>query len=363
MAGAVIPQIRPALRGITPYAAPTGRGRYRRLDANEGPPPAPRLLRELLVEAASRLSYYPEYTELRRLAAAHYGAPAGGIMPVCGADEGLRLVIGAFAGPGDRMVTVHPTFSMYTFYARLSGAAVTAVPLAPDFELNLDAVLEAVGGAALVVLASPNNPTARPIRPGDLACLLQLAPERPIILDETYAEFCGQNFIPWIERFPNLIILRTLSKARGLPGLRCGFVVGHPAVVSSLDTLRSPYNLAATAAWVGSAILAGDTGFRERLAAATTARATLQQELARLGVPVWPSVTHFCLIYLGGAAGSAASALAEQGILVRSLDDDLSGFIRVSVTGPDDTAAYLSAFTPWLAQHRPEPIPAAWRLP
>ncbi|HQF86297.1 MAG TPA: histidinol-phosphate transaminase [Acidobacteriota bacterium] len=362
MVGQVLPLVRPALRGITPYATPTGRDRYRRLDANEGPPPAPGLLRELLVEAASRLSYYPEYTELRRLAAVHYGAPAGGIMPVCGADEGLRLVIGAFAGPGDRMVTVRPTFSMYTFYAQLAGAAVTAVTLAPDFELDLNAVLEAAGGAALVVLASPNNPTARPIRPGDLARLLQLAPERPILLDETYAEFCGQNFIPWIERFSNLIILRTLSKARGLPGLRCGFVVGHPAVISSLDTLRSPYNLTATAAWVGSAFLAGDTDFRERLAAATTARATLQRELARLGVPVWSSVTHFCVFYLGDAAGSAASALAEQGILVRLLGDDLSGFIRVSVTGPEDTAVFLSAFTPWLTQRRPEPIPAAWRL-
>lgn len=362
MAGPVIPQIRPALRGITPYAAPTGRGEYRRLDANEGPPPAPGLLRELLVEAASRLSYYPEYTELRRLAAVHYGVPAGGIMPVCGADEGLRLVIGAFAGPGDRMVTVHPTFGMYTFYARLSGAAVTALPLAPDFEMNLAAVLEAADGAALVVLASPNNPTACRIRPVNLVRLLQLAPERPLLLDETYAEFCGQNFIPWIERFPNLIIVRTLSKARGLPGLRCGFVVGNPAVVSSLDTIRSPYNLTATAAWVGSALLAGDTDFRKRLAAATTARATLQQELARLGVPVWPSDTHFCLVYLGSAAGPAASALAEQGILVRLLLDDLSGFIRISVTGPEDTEAFLSAFTPWLAQHRLEPIPAAWRL-
>ncbi len=199
------------------------------------------------------------------------------------------------------------------------------------------------------MLASPNNPTARPIRSGDLAGLLELAPERPVLLDETYAEFCGQNFIPWIERFPNLIILRTLSKSRGLPGLRCGFIIGNPAVVSSLNTLRSPYNLTATAAWVGSAVLAGDTNFRERLAAATAARADLQRELARLGVPVWPSATHFCLLYLGGAAGSAASALAEQSILVRTLDDDLSGFIRVSVTGPDDVAGVLSAFTPWLS--------------
>ena len=363
MAGSALPQIRPALRGITPYATSTGRGEYRRLDANEGPPPAPGLLRELLVEAASRLSYYPEYTELRRQAAVHYGTAADGVLPVCGADEGLRLVIGAFAGPGDRMVTVRPTFGMYAFYARLSGAVVAAVPRAPDFELDLDAIRDAAGGAALIVLASPNNPTARPIRSGDLAGLLELAPERPVLLDETYAEFCGQNFIPWIERFPNLIILRTLSKSRGLPGLRCGFIIGNPAVVSSLNTLRSPYNLTATAAWVGSAVLAGDTNFRERLAAATAARADLQRELARLGVPVWPSATHFCLLYLGGAAGSAASALAEQSILVRTLDDDLSGFIRVSVTGPDDVAVFLSAFTPWLACRRPEPIPAAWRLP
>jgi histidinol-phosphate aminotransferase len=357
------PRIRSALRGITPYLAPADRGRYRRLDANEGPPLPDGLLRDLLVEAAPRLAYYPEYSELRRQAAAHFGLSTESILPVCGADEGIRLVIQAFAGPGDRVATVRPTFGMYAFYTRLAGSKLEAARLAPDFDLDRKALGRAADGAVLVVLASPNNPTGRPVGQDALAGLLERAPERPLLLDETYAEFSGQNFIPWIERYPNLVILRTLSKTRGVPGLRCGFVLGAPPLVAELDTLRSPYNLTATAACVGAALLARDTEVWNRLAAAVAARVDLQIRLASSGVPVWPSVTHFTLAHLGGAAENAACELARRGILIRTLGDDLAGFIRISVTGPDDTAACLAALAPWLAARRYDPIPAPWRHP
>jgi len=342
------PSLRPALTGLPSYVPPIGRGNLLRLDANEGPSPPAGLLQELLLESAAGLSYYPEYGPLVETAAEHYGVAPGGVMPVAGADEGIRLVTQAFCGPNDWVVTVRPTFSMYTLYARMAGARVDEIPLGPEFQLDQTKLSAAIPKAALVVLASPNNPTALAVTPAELRCLLEACQGRPFLLDETYAEFCGQDFLPLIGPFPNLIVLRTLSKARGLAGLRCGFVLGDPAVIAQLDTIRSPYNLSALAVTIGTGVLRRDDGYRKRLALAVKTRQEVQIRLDQAGVFSCPSVTHFFLLPLGATSAAAADYLRSRGILVRLLGEGPAACLRISLCTPGQADRLLEELLPWL---------------
>ncbi|MBN2433593.1 MAG: aminotransferase class I/II-fold pyridoxal phosphate-dependent enzyme, partial [Acidobacteria bacterium] len=194
------------LSRLPAYTPASGRGGRLRLDANEGPAPPAGLVRRLLAGAADVLTYYPEYDDLRRVWADFFHVSPAALMPLNGADEGIRLVMQAWGRPGARFLTVRPTFAMYRVYAAMAGAEYGEVPLTAEFGLDLPALLAAIPAADLVVLASPNNPTGRRIPQAELEEILTRAEGKPVLLDETYAEFCGQNFIPWLERFPNLLI-------------------------------------------------------------------------------------------------------------------------------------------------------------
>jgi histidinol-phosphate aminotransferase len=341
--------VRSRLASLEVYEAPTGRGAMLRMDANEGPAPPAKLLRELLASSAEVCTYYPEYADLVDAAARAYGVAPDRLMPVAGADEGIRLVLQAFCGRDAPLLSSSPTFSMYAIYAAMNGAKVVRVAARPDFSLDLDAMLAAMPRAAVVVLASPDTPAGRRTAACDVEALAAAAGERPFLLDETYAEFCGQDLAHLIERHPNVIVLRTLSKSHGVPGLRCGFVLAAPDVLRLLAPLRSPYNVSAVSARVGRGLLERDTGRRERLDLAVRAREDLGRRLTAMGVEVFASDTHFLLARLGdGAATEAAAHLGERGILVRGFADDLKGFIRVSAASMDAVERFDAAFRPWL---------------
>ena len=334
------------------YTAPTGRAAYRRLDANEGPPPPDGFLSAALAAAAPNVTFYPEYTELREAAARAWGVPAPSVLPVNGADEGIRLWLEAVGGPGAPLLLPEPTFPMYRVSAGLTGTPVVSVPLGPDFGLDAESVAEALPRAAALALVSPGNPSGRRIGEAVLRGLLAAAGGRPVLVDEVYGPFCGQDFTPLLAEFPNVALLRSLSKAYGVPGLRCGFILAGPALANRLELRRPPYNVSSVAASVGAVLLADDGDAPRRRRAAVEARQALQGWLAAAGVPTSPSDTHFCLLRLGASSGAAVRRLESQGILVRDLGGALPGWIRVSVTGRADADAFAAAFLPWWCGRR-----------
>ena len=335
-----------------PYSAPSGRAAYIRLDANEGPPPPEGFLAAALAAAAPTVTFYPEYAALREAAARSYGVPAAAVLPVHGADEGIRLWLEAFGGPGAPLLLPEPTFPMYRVSAGLTGTPVVPIPLEPDFDLDAEALVAALPRAASLVLVSPGNPSGRRISEAYLRRILDAAGGRPALVDEVYGPFCGQDFAPLLAEFPNLALLRSLSKAHGVPGLRCGFVLADPAQIRTLEAIRPPYNVSSVAASVGIALLEGDTGAPDRRRAAVEARQSLQGWLVAAGVPTAPSDAHFCLLALGTSAGTAGRHLEARGILVRDLGAAAPGWIRVSVTGPADAGAFAAAFLPWWCDRR-----------
>jgi len=314
------------------YATREGRGAFVRMDFNEGPPPPPELL---AMDLRACLSLYPEYGGLKAAAAAAWGVEAERIVPVNGADEGISLVL-RLLGAGGLVLPV-PAFSMYRIYAEQLGLAVAAVDLDAAFDLDVAATLGAPG--SLVALTSPNNPTGRAVPEATLLPFLEQG--RPVLLDETYGPYCGQDFAPLLARWPNLVLLRTLSKAYGVPGLRCGFVLASADVAGRLDALRSPFNVNAVAAALGARLLAEDTGFRARVAEAVAARRGLQGRLEEAGVRTVPSDAHFFLADLGPGA---VERLRARNILVRDLSATVPGMTRISVASETEARLFENAY-------------------
>lgn len=313
------------------YRTTEGRGPFVRMDFNEGPPPPP----ELLALDPACLGMYPEYGPLKAAAARAWQVDPARLVPVNGADEGILLLLRMLGGAG--MVLPVPAFPMYRFYADQLGVAVREVPLDPAFDLDLEATLAAPGG--LVALTSPNNPTGRSIPRETL--LGVLAQGRTVLLDETYGPFCGQDFAPLLPDWPNLVILRTLSKAYGVPGLRCGFVLAPEELAARLDALRSPFNVNGAAAWTGRRLLEEDAGFRDRALGAARAARALRGRLEAAGYFTVPSDAHF---FMAGLGGDAPARLRERNILVKDLSRVGPGLCRVSVATEGDARAFENAF-------------------
>jgi histidinol-phosphate aminotransferase len=313
------------------YATTEGRAAFVRMDFNEGPTPPP----ELTALDPDVLFLYPEYEPLKAAAARAWGVDASNLVPVNGADEGIFLLLRLLGGEG--MVLPVPAFPMYRLYADQLGVKVAEVPLDASFDLDLEATLAAPGG--LFALTSPNNPTGRAIPEAALRRIL--AQGRTVLLDETYAPFCAQDFVRLQAEYPNLLILRTLSKAYGVPGLRCGFILAPAALARELDGLRSPFNVNAAAATLGRRLLAEDTGFKERVAGAARASRALRERLEAAGYRAVPSDTHFFMVELGA---EAPAKLRQAGILIKDLSRVGPGFCRISVASEGDARRFEQAF-------------------
>jgi histidinol-phosphate aminotransferase len=348
------PKLLPCFQSLVSYPTEEGRGAFIRMDFNEGPTPPLEFLSQALSRCALAATMYPEYGGLKRAAAEAWNVTPEMVMPVNGADEGISLLIRGFTGPGDAVVLPVPAFPMYRIYADLCGTPVIPVPLTQDFALDLEATAKAVPKGAVLSLSSPNNPTGRAISEADLLALLEVAAGKPVLMDETYAPYACQDFAPLLASYPNLIILRTLSKAYGMPGLRCGFILADPRVISRMDVLRSPLNVNAVSATLGARLLTGDPEFRDRIRLAVEARISLQARMESAGIPTVPSDAHFFMAKLGGKATSAAAMLRTKGILVKDLANTVPGMLRISVATPQDAARLAENLLPWWAERTKE---------
>jgi histidinol-phosphate aminotransferase len=160
-----------------------------------------------------------------------------------GSDELIQVITSAIARPGACVLAPDPTFVMYRIYAMQAHVRYASVPLHADFTLDVEALVAEIARQkpALVWLASPNNPTGRAIPAAAIERVLAAAPGL-VVVDEAYADFAGTTLVPRVLEFPNLVVMRTLSKV-GLAGARLGYAVAHPAWIGELDKVRSPYNV------------------------------------------------------------------------------------------------------------------------
>jgi histidinol-phosphate aminotransferase len=306
-----------------------------RFDLNTSPTP-PELVGRIL--AAGRfdapLSEYPpsDYRRLIEVAAGVYDVGEDELLVGAGADEILDLCGKAFLPAGGRAVVPVPTYAMYRVVTEQRRAVADLVPrLGPDagYALDLPATRVAARNADLVWLCSPNNPTGLAEPDGAIETLLDvlavdaLSAGRPpaiVVLDEAYAEFVGSSLLPLRERHPNLVVVRTASKAYALAGLRVGFAIARPETIARIAPYRPPGSVSTVSVTVVTEALREPSGMIANVERVDAERDRLSAGLRDAGWSVGPTVTNFVLVDFGTAerAAVAATGMLRRGLVPRT---------------------------------------------
>ena len=310
-------------------------GNIVRFDLNTSPSPpdlAARVLAAGIFDAP--LSEYPpsDYRRLVETAARVYGVATDELVVGAGADEILDLVGKAFLPDGGRAVIPVPTYAMYRVVTEQRGATAVLVPRLGadrDYALDLAATRTAAADAEVVWLCSPNNPTGLPEPDGEIETLLDVvavdamvAGRAPaiVVLDEAYAEFVGASLLALRHRHPNLVIVRTASKAYALAGLRVGFGIAHPETIARIVPYRPPGSVSTVSLTVVTEALADPSGMRANVARVDAERKRLADALREAGWSVGPTVTNFLLVELASVerAAEVATELLRRGLVPRT---------------------------------------------
>jgi histidinol-phosphate aminotransferase len=344
-------RVRKAVLDLAPYNAPEeGRAKKLRLDFNENTVGcSPAVLRALSRITAEQMAIYPEYQATTRRLARFYGVRPEEMHLTNGIDDALHLIADTFIEDGDSVLVVEPTFDMYRFFAALAGARVIALRYDEEMRFPVDEVVRELRRAPkrsprVLYIANPNNPTGTQVSTQDLRRILKAASHTLVLIDEAYFDFSGLTILPWIRRFPNLLVARTFSKSAGLAALRLGCLFGTPEILSTMRRACTPYPVN-TAALVAAEAAIRDKRFaRNYIREVLKSRGLLEKGLTRLGARIYPSAANFVLADFGPAARRLVRALERKGILVRERRDfPRTGFVRISAGTPADTKRALRA--------------------
>lgn len=342
--------LRDDLRALQPYHVDTPPHRIR-LDANESPFDLPDEVRNKVRQRLDAVptNRYPDgdALALRDGLARRFGVEPERLVVGNGSDELIAYLIQALGRPDTRVVSPEPSFSMYRILAQAVGVEYRGVPLDAKFELDADAVRDAfrTDGTNLLFLSYPNNPTGNCWNADAILSLLD-APNALVVLDEAYAEFSRRSFVSWIGERPNLIVLRTFSKAFGLAGLRVGYMLAHPSWVECVNKVRLPYNVNRWSQEIARIALAHASLFEARIETVRRERDRLFAALAddRRFEP-FRSDANFVLFRVHDGADDVFRRLVSRGILVRNLNrpGPLSNCLRVTAGTAEDNDAFLAA--------------------
>jgi histidinol-phosphate aminotransferase len=331
--------VRKAILRQQPYVPPIeGRAGKLRLDFNENTVGCSQVVRRALAKLTSeRLSMYPEYAAASRRIARYFGVRPNEMLLTNGVDDALHLLYDTFVDARSRVLLCEPTFSMYRFYAELADAKIATLHYDAAMRFPLDSAVAALrpGKSAprIFFLANPNNPTGTLVPAKSLARLLRSAARTAVVVDEAYAEFSGLTILPWIRRYPNLIVLRTFSKAVGLAALRLGCICAAPNVISIIRRAASPFSVNAAALAAAEAAIGDQRTIRSYVVEVARARKEFTQALDRLGITSYPSAANFVLVDFGRRGPQLFRTLERKGILLRDrgLEFGRRGFARVSI--------------------------------
>ncbi|MEP6758142.1 MAG: histidinol-phosphate transaminase [Actinomycetota bacterium] len=346
---------RTGLRDVAPYVS-TQLDVAARLNTNESPHPLPEGFFEELAAAVRELPLhrYPDaqMTRLRAELGESTGHPVEGIWAANGSNEILTQLLQAYGGPGRAAVTFEPTYVLHERLCWLTHTENRKLSLPRDFVLGEPQVAAAVDlSPEVAFVCSPNNPTGNAQPLSSIAALAQALPESLVLVDEAYVEFAPAGSAQaLVTSYPNVVVVRTFSKAFALAGARIGYVLAVPAVVEDLQRVRLPYHLSALTQ------TAGIVALRHRADAATVVgairiqRDRITRELRSLpDVAVYPSDANFVLFVPPGDATALWHGLLEHGVLVRDMTSVVPNALRVTAGAEHETDLFLKAITEVLA--------------
>jgi histidinol dehydrogenase len=350
-----IPPMRAALARFRPYewepstAALAARYGIRpaavlRFDMNTLPAVPPRWAATLRRIAGEAFQEYDDasYTRLVTQLVRYTGVGPDQLTVGAGADELLDLCAKVFIDRGTRAVVPQPTYSMFAVVTTILDGQPVGVPRRPDFSLDVQAVVEAARSAGAVFLCNPNNPTGTLTPLKDIAAIARQV-SCAVLVDEAYYEFGQVSASALIARHPNVVVIRTFSKAFALASARVGYSIAHPAVAKHLNQVRPPTSVSRASVRLAEAALSDLAGMRRRVQSIERERARLAADLRKLRLAVAPSHANFLLVQVP-QAGRVAQALQREGLVLRTfVDEPLAQHLRITVRTRADNARLVEA--------------------
>ncbi len=335
------------MAGYVPGFQPRDEAAWIKLNTNENPyPPSPKVVEAILAEIGSRgesLRKYPDAASRlgREEAGRLYGFDPSWVIMANGSDELLNNLIRAFAGEGEEIAFVHPSYSYYATLAEIQGARVRTFGLTEKWEL---ADFPKRYEGKLFFLVNPNAPLGFTY---PLEFIEELAGRCAgmLVVDEAYADFADENALALVKKYENVVVTRTLSKSYSLAGMRLGLAVARPQVIEALDKIRDHYNLDRLAQAAALASLADQTYFAECVRKIRETRAWFTGELRVLGYGVIPSRANFVFATPTDRNGKRVyQGLFDRQILVRHFSDpQLSHGLRISIGTREEMERTLDA--------------------
>ena len=344
--------ISPLAQSLTPYVPgeqPRADVKWIKLNTNENPyPPSPAVF-PAIEKAAAHLPLYPEPTSqiVRQAVARRHGLCENQVFIGNGSDDVLALCFPAFfQGQGLAVRMPDITYSFYQVYAALFGVPVQICPLDAAFQMPIDAFCD--GPCAGILWTNPNAPTGIAVAPSVIERVLQAQPNCLVLVDEAYVEFGAQSVVGLIDRYPNLLVVRTLSKSHGLAGLRVGYAMGQPPLIDALTRIKDSFNsypvdrLAQAGA---AASLADDAYTHTCCQKIIQTRTWFVQALRARGFDVLDSRANFVFVRpADGAAVDLQAYLRNKGILVRHFNAPrINDRLRISIGTDADMQALIDA--------------------
>jgi histidinol-phosphate aminotransferase len=342
--------VRPDLVSVAPYVSPQQPARYR-MNTNESPyAPPPELVKEVGAEIEEiALNRYPDRdaNALYDAMSEHLGWPREGLWIANGSNEVFMHLFLGFGGPGRKAMLFEPTYSLHSLIPAIASTQVIELPRSDEFTVDLDRAVETIRreGPEIVIVCSPNNPTGGCEPLPIVRALLAEAPGL-VMVDEAYIEFAheGESVRELLDEHDNLVLVKTFSKAWRLAGVRIGYMLAQPELISELARVRLPYHLSAPTQVVGRAALRHASKTLELVRSIADERDRIILELQALGVLTYPSRANFVLFEVADPA-RVWQQLLDRGVLVRRYADHprLQRCLRVTAGLPEETDAFLTA--------------------
>jgi histidinol-phosphate aminotransferase len=325
---------------------------FARMMGNESPfPPSPKV-REAMNETFSQLGWYPDssYFELREALSSYTGLPTSNMIVANGSTELIDLISRAFIETGDEAILSIPTYTVYRMRLRVAGSNILEIPkLKPDFKYDVNTIISKVSPKTkIIVVIRPDNPIGSVIPEDDLKRILDSGVI--VIVDEAYYEFCRKGATHLIEKYENLICLRTLSKAFSLAGLRIGYALSNIKVIKYLERARPAFTVSLLAEKVAVAAMKDMEYARGNVRKIIEGRDYLFKELSTIrGLKPLPTEANFILVKIENSklpVGKIEMGLMKSGILVRNYTEakGLQGeYIRFTVSTMEDNVRCIKA--------------------
>lgn len=369
--------IRPAIRrmqGYVPGEQPQELDGYIKINSNENPyPPSPRVLQALQQALGDQphaqnrqaqqnrqnqhalLGIYPSPTaqDLRQKAAQVYGLEPDQILVGNGSDDVLTMLMRTCIDPGDRVAYPVPTYSLYDILVAMQDGRAIHVPWPEDFSLPVQQLAESQ--AKLTFVANPNAPFGNFTPLEQLEALAQHV-SGLLVIDEAYVDFAEDSALPFIAKYPQVVILRTLSKSFSLAGMRIGLAFGHPDLLGELMKVKDSYNMNRLSIVAAVAALEDYDWMQANVAKIRATRSRLSRVLQDLGYQVYPSQANFIVARMTGVNQQAMYEwLKQQQILVRYFSTaELADCLRISIGTDEEIDRLLAAMGQFLAQPMPD---------